>query len=81
MYKTFEEILPLVRDGKKARMVDWGDPMYDFIKIINTQEFNEEENTNSQPFIALFYINACHMPHPYSYPSYDILGGQWEIID
>lgn len=79
-YLTFEEILPAIREGKKARMVDWDDPMYAYIQQIRTQEF-EDEKISSQPFIALFFDNGLLMPHPYSFPSYDILGGQWEIIE
>ena len=83
-YLKFEEVLPLVREGKKARMVDWGDPMYAYIQKIRTQEFKEEnmeDDIISQPFIALFYSNGGYMPHPYSFPSYDILAGQWEIVE
>ena len=79
-YLKFEEMLPELRKGKKAKMVDWDDPHYAYIQEIRTQEF-EEDNISSQPFVALFYNNGGLMPHPYSFPNYDIMGGQWEIID
>ncbi len=79
-YLKFEDILPSIREGKKARMVDWDDPMYAYIQQIRTQEF-EDKKIMSQPFIAMFFDNGGLMPHPYSYPSYDILAGRWEIVE
>ena len=82
-YLKFEEVLPLLNEGKKARMVDWGDKMYSHIQKITPIGYKEkiEGHVNPQPFIAIFYKNGGFLPHPYSFPSYDVTGGQWEIIE
>jgi len=74
----FGEAMKAVGDGKKVRMIEWGENIV-YIKMIRTYE--KGDDICNQRFIASFYKNGTLMPHPYTPTQYDIIAGEFEIVE
>jgi hypothetical protein len=94
--KTYNlsEAIELMRNGHCVREVDWenreiqdGDGksyiVYDYLKLLETCLVWETKPKNiiDQPYIAKFYYNAGWMPTPYIPTSYEMMAGEFVIID
>ena len=62
----FEDVLPLLREGKKARCPSWNDGEYIFI-YDNYKGFRYVSNDGEEEF-----TNLCN---------FDIIDSDWEIVD
>lgn len=77
----FEEVLPLMRQGKKARMkIDEEDGCY---WVVATSYFPPDDRTNGIKTIAKIEKDGFFHPNRWSWgiPCWAVMAEDWEVIE
>lgn len=94
--KTYNlsEAIELMNQGFLVREINWESrfisnfdkdgiekryEVFDYLKMVKTNL--RASNINNQPYIAKFYYNAGWMPNPYTPTSYEMIAGEFVVID
>ncbi|ANK59690.1 MULTISPECIES: DUF2829 domain-containing protein [Loigolactobacillus] len=73
---TFEEILPKIKQGKKAIRTGWGGSELYIFEVSHDQYQGEEINpyllikTNEAPTLSMFQPTSC-----------DVLADDWQLVE